>query len=126
MARTLTVKDYVRPDIFTELGLLVGSTGSDDLHPVPLGQLNGKRSYGTRSGRDVSDAALALAVLRLGEFLPRHVGGLSRHPCGTGVGTPGEALLVLEDFEGRTTEEFGIVLVLLFRGCDTADIGRVG
>lgn len=122
----LTVEDHVGPDVLAELNLLVAACRRDDLVSVLFGQLDGERSYGTRTGRDVGDLCLADVPLNGRVLLPGHVRRLSRHPRGTDVGAPRQVVLVLEDLEGGSSEEFGVLRILLFGGGDSADVGGVG
>jgi hypothetical protein len=123
---TLTVKDYISSDILAELNFLVAPCRRDDLVSVLFSHLDGERSYGTRTGRDVGDLCLANVPLNGRILLPGHVRRLSRHPRGTDVGAPRQVFLVLEDLEGGSSEELGVLRILLFGRSDSADVGGVG
>lgn len=123
---TLTVEDHVGPDVLAELNLLVAPCRRDDLVSVLFSHLNGERAYGTRTGRDVGDLCLADVPLNGRVFLPGHVRRLSRHPRGTDVGAPRQVFLVLEDLEGGSSEELGVLRILLFGRSGSADVGGVG
>lgn len=123
---TLTVEDYISSDILAELNFLVAPCRRDDLVSVLFSHLDGERSYGTRTGRDVGDLCLADVPLNGRVLFPGHVRRLSRHPRGTDVGAPRQVFLVLEDLEGGSSKELGILLVLLFGGGGSADVGGVG
>jgi hypothetical protein len=121
----LTVEDHISSDILAELDLLVAPCRRDDLVSVLFSHLNGERSYGTRTGRDIGDLCLANVPLNRGILFPGHVRRLPRHPRGTDVGAPRQVFLVLEDLEGGSSEELGVLLVLLFGGGGSADVGGV-
>ena len=121
---TLTVEDYISSDILAELNFLVAPCRRDDLVSVLFSHLDGERSYGTRTGRDVGDLCLADVPLNGRVLFPGHVRRLSRHPRGTDVGAPRQVVLVLEDLEGGSSEEFGVLRIL--GGGGSADVGGVG